>query len=92
MNNMNTFQIELSAKLEAHIDFSETEALGQHNLFRSLGEDARSLLVQLNNHLSDARAGQRMRHGVRVAVVGEPNAGKSSFLNLVKNDKVHFNR
>ena len=34
-------------------------------------------------HLNDNRRGERLRHGIHVAVIGAPNAGKSSFVNAL---------
>ncbi len=44
---------------------------------------ASRLRSELDLHLSSAIAGDRLRCGVRVAVVGAPNAGKSSLLNML---------
>ena len=43
----------------------------------------RELAAEFVKHLADARAGERLRTGVRVAIVGEPNVGKSTLLNLL---------
>jgi tRNA modification GTPase len=64
------------AHLEASIDFAEDEIPD-----RDLGPDleqARDRLVQL---LADADRGIIYRQGVRTAIVGRPNVGKSSLLN-----------
>ncbi|VDO95629.1 unnamed protein product [Soboliphyme baturini] len=37
----------------------------------------------MNSHLIRSRAGERIRNGVCVAIVGPPNAGKSSLLNAI---------
>jgi len=43
------------------------------------------LRIRMEHHLSDANRGEILRDGVKVAIVGPPNAGKSSLLNLLAN-------
>jgi tRNA modification GTPase len=68
------------AHLEAAIDFPDEDL--------PPGIDARTrveieeLRRQIDNHLADNR-GERLRQGLAVAIVGPPNAGKSSLLNLL---------
>eukprot|EP01084_Bolivina_argentea_P079998 144960_1 len=42
-----------------------------------------TLLDSIHKHLSDHRRGEVIREGVQVAIVGPPNAGKSSLLNML---------
>ncbi len=66
---------------EAAIDFSDEE-LPEHVM-----TDARSLAARvcaaMTKHLDDARRGEIVREGLQVAVVGPPNAGKSSLVNAL---------
>jgi tRNA modification GTPase len=42
-----------------------------------------ALRADMDRHLADASRGELLRDGLRVAIVGRPNAGKSSLLNLL---------
>lgn len=50
------------------------------NLFK-VDENVTQLIKSIEQHLNDARKGERLRNGVRAVIIGEPNAGKSSLIN-----------
>lgn len=69
------------AHLEADIDFPD-EGLPREILVTVRAEATR-LRDEIAAHLADNRRGERLREGVSVAIVGPPNAGKSSLLNAL---------
>jgi tRNA modification GTPase len=72
---------DLIARLEASIDFPDE---GYH--FVEPGELARdidALIDRTTSLLTDARRGRLIREGLQVAIVGEPNVGKSSLFNAL---------
>ena len=71
--------LRLLAQLEAAIDFPD-EDLPPEIEARVVQESA-ALLAEIEAHLTDDRRGERLRDGIAVAIVGPPNAGKSSLLN-----------
>jgi tRNA modification GTPase len=77
--------VRAQALCEADIDFSD-EDLPDDLLGQALAMAA-ALDREIAAHLDDARRGERLRDGFYVAIVGPPNAGKSSLLNrLAKRD------
>ncbi len=74
-----------TAHLEAAIDFPE-EGLPQ-TLDAGAKQVVERLIDEIERHLADNRRGEILRDGVSVAIVGPPNAGKSSLINrLVQRD------
>ena len=69
------------AHLEATIDFAEDDVPAPTR--DELLEPLRAAESELAALLATARAGRLLREGMRVAIVGRPNAGKSSLLNAL---------
>ncbi|MDE0387187.1 MAG: tRNA modification GTPase, partial [Rhodospirillales bacterium] len=69
----------LRANVEAAIDFSDQE-LGDDPM-AAAAPGLATLGAEIAAHLDDARRGERLREGFCIAIVGAPNAGKSSLLN-----------
>ena len=76
----------LQARLEAAIDFPDED------LPSGLWDDARaraaSLEAEIAAFLADGGRGERVREGIAVAILGPPNAGKSSLMNALARREV----
>ncbi|EGE00492.1 mitochondrial GTPase [Trichophyton tonsurans CBS 112818] len=72
-------------ELEALIDFSEDQHFDESvdDFISSVTGQVDSLLHQINLHIKNASKGELLRSGIKVALLGAPNAGKSSLLNQI---------
>lgn len=71
----------LLARQEAFIEFEEEDLPG--DLDARVAEDAAALAAEWRAALAEAPRGARLREGLSVAILGAPNAGKSSLLNAL---------
>jgi tRNA modification GTPase len=70
----------LLAYIEAYIDFPDEEIPA--DIIEKIEGNINNLAQSIAMHLADKR-GERLRDGLSVAIIGPPNAGKSSLLNLL---------
>ncbi|GAA5828997.1 hypothetical protein JCM11251_004092 [Rhodosporidiobolus azoricus] len=79
-DSMRSSAIEAMALVEALIDFGEDEGISE-GVFVQAREKVHTLSRLISKHLDDGRRGEIIRQGIQLAIVGPPNAGKSSLLN-----------
>jgi tRNA modification GTPase len=73
--------IRSAAWFEATIDFPDEEIPG--DAFEAARKELARVATEMRTHLDDGRRGEILRDGLQVAVIGAPNAGKSSLINAL---------
>lgn len=74
--------LDLRAEIEARLDFSD-EGDVDEALPPEFGESIAELRTNIQTALKSIEHGRIIREGIRVALAGAPNAGKSSLLNAL---------
>lgn len=73
--------IQVIARIEVSIDYPEYD--DDEPITNDFKAELSELLVQLKELLKTADTGKMIREGVKTAIVGRPNVGKSSLLNAL---------
>lgn len=68
-------------RAEAAIDFSD-DGVGEME-FQAARDRAMEISQAIQAHMDDHRRGEALREGLKLAIIGPPNAGKSSLINAL---------
>lgn len=77
---------EILAEIEAKLDYPEYEYTDDET--SNIKFKLENLISEFSSLISESKSGLMIKNGIKVAIVGAPNVGKSSLLNaLTKSDK-----
>lgn len=81
--------IRMLAHAEAYIDFEadETNDL-KPQLFVELGKETEAVSDKIKGYLREAKVSEVIREGFKISILGPPNAGKSTLMNLLAKRRV----
>ncbi len=82
INAMRAKLVDVMAQIEVHIDYPEyDDAIEMTNSL--ILPFLQEVICEMKNILERSRVGKTLVHGIKTAIIGRPNVGKSSLLNLL---------
>ncbi len=73
--------IRIMSIIEAYIDFPDEDL--PDDLIADITKDISDLCDNIENSTKDNQVGEKIKDGMNITIIGEPNSGKSSLLNLL---------
>ena len=73
--------IKTLANVEAKIDFPDEDL--PKGMLDKIKVETEKIKIEIKKNLDDQKVGERIRDGFKIAIVGPPNAGKSSLINYL---------
>ena len=74
------------ANTEAIIDFSDEDL--PLNIYKKIKEQIKNIIKKIDKTLDNYDSGIKVRNGFIVAIIGETNTGKSSFINYISDQDI----
>ncbi len=74
------------AHMEADLEFPDED--DPQGVFEQSQQRIAGIAKEIEGHLQQGRRGERLREGIQIAVLGAPNAGKSSLVNTLAQREV----
>ncbi len=81
MSEIKESVLEVLVQLDAAVDFIEEDL--EITPYNELRKDILKICDEVGKLISDERKGEIIKNGIKAAIVGKPNVGKSSLLNIL---------
>lgn len=87
INNLRSKIVEVVANIEVNIDYPEYEDIEVMTI-EQVSKNVEYIELEIKKILSESETGTLIKEGIKTAIIGKPNVGKSSILNkLLQEEK-----